>query len=110
MLKKLRPVKVYSELNKINHTVIFPDEGNVKVRLPRVSLLNAFLPHNKKLIKNCLSFIQRPTKEILLRKLIFELYQNSILDKNKSVIDIGAWISDNTIVWSKLLSDHAQVF
>ncbi len=46
-------------------------------------------------------FSQRYDKEKLLRKIVSTLYENNILSRNKNIIDLGAWIGDNVLPWSK---------
>lgn len=45
-------------------------------------------------------FEQRDNCEINFRLLINYLYEKKILDYNKNIIDLGAWIGDNAIPWS----------
>lgn len=45
-------------------------------------------------------FESRDGCEVLFRILIKYLYDNNILDKGKNVIDLGAWIGDNSIPWA----------
>lgn len=98
-----------AELKKANFTIVFPDEGNEVVRIPQANLLHYASPKNKMKVKSLLHFIGRPSKEVLLRKIIFTLYEEGQISRNKSIIDIGAWISDNTLVWSKFLDDKKAV-
>ena len=46
------------------------------------------------------SFEKRDNAEVLFRLLIDYLYKNNILDKTQNIIDLGAWIGDNTIPWA----------
>ena len=39
--------------------------------------------------------------EAFFRKLHVELMNQSVLDKSRNCIDLGAWIGDNTIPWAK---------
>jgi FkbM family methyltransferase len=47
-------------------------------------------------------FVKRPNNEILFRKINTYLINNSIIKNN--VIDLGAWIGDNSIPWAKNLN------
>ena len=99
------------KLRSAKYKVIFADEGKITVNLPKVSFMDIIMIKQLKLVYLCVLFKDRPSHEVLLRKIVFDLYKNNILDKKKSVIDIGAWIADNTIVWSKIIDDRcAKVF
>ena len=99
------------KLRSAKYKVIFADEGKITVNLPKVSFMDIILIKQLKLVSLCVTFKDRPSHEVLLRKIVFDLYKNNILDKKKSVIDIGASMADNTIVWSKIIDDRcAKVF
>lgn len=57
-----------------------------------------------KLINNPLSiyFASRPNHEVLFRKLHAFLISNNIILNN--IIDLGAWIGDNSMPWAKLIN------
>ena len=44
-----------------------------------------------------------------MRRIVYELYSKNYIDNTKSIIDIGSWIGENSIVWSKLLKNQASV-
>ena len=99
------------KLRSAKYKVIFADEGKITVNLPKVSFMDIIMIKQLKLVSLCVKFKDRPSHEVLLRKIVFDLYKNNILDKKKSVIDIGAWIADNTIVWAKIIDNRcAKVF
>lgn len=62
------------------------------------------------LLKRNSDFISRPTSEVLLRRTIFDMYQSGHISSQLSIIDIGCWIGDDSIVWSKLLTKNGIVF
>ena len=41
---------------------------------------------------------------------MYDLFKSNYLDVNKSIIDIGSYIGDNSIVWSKFLKNSGKVF
>jgi hypothetical protein len=86
-------------------------EGNLKIDIPKNLMLNIILNPKKglKKLKNSIYFISRPNAEVLLRKTIFSLYKKNYIDKTKSVIDIGCWIADNTLVWAQILKNDAII-
>ncbi len=101
------------QIRSLDYKVTFPDEGNHAIELPHLGLLDciSFSPWRRKLTTNCIMFKDRPSHEVLLRRIIYDLYQCGAIDNNKSVIDIGAWLSDNAIIWSRLINiDRAKVF
>lgn len=98
----------YGKIKRLNYTVDFVNEGSIKVRLPKVSNFDIFFGKGI-FVKRNLDYMTRPNSEVLLRKIIFELYETGYIDKSSSIIDIGSWISDNSIVWSKYLSKSGKV-
>lgn len=74
-----------------NVTAIFINDGCQKVKLP---------------IDNPISktYIGRIHKESLLRQVHTYLINNGIIDTSKNIIDLGAWIGDNVIPWSKMIT------
>ncbi len=101
-------------LTLVNNDYIanFLHEGNLKIDIPKNLMLNIILNPKKglKKLKNSIYFISRPNAEVLLRKTIFSLYKKNYIDKTKSVIDIGCWIADNTLVWAQILKNDAIIF
>lgn len=71
---------------------VFPNDNNVIVYLPE---------DNNKITRYSSYFPNRGGKEVLLRKIITYLINNNVIDKTKNFIDLGAWIGDNAIPWSK---------
>ena len=101
-------LEIYHKIKSSNYIIDFVNEGSIQVRLPKVSSLEILLG-NGVLVNRNVDYQTRPFAEVLLRKTIYELYQNDYIRKDLSVIDIGSWISDNTIVWSRYLSGAAKV-
>jgi len=98
----------YRRLKRLDYTIEFVNEGSIKVRLPEVSAIEIILGIGVSVNRNT-NYQNRPFAEVLLRKTIYELYESGYISRNLSVIDIGSWISDNSIVWSHYLSDTAKV-
>lgn len=91
--------------------VTFPDEGGVTIRLPNLSIADAFRAGGAAMARRCGLFVTRPNHEVLLRTIIYRLYDAALLDRRKSIIDIGSWIADNALVWSRFLdAAHARVY
>jgi FkbM family methyltransferase len=101
-------IKTYRKIKRKNYTVDFINEGAIQVCLPKVSSLEILLG-NGILVNRNVDYQTRPFAEVLLRKTIYELYQTGYIKRDLSIIDIGSWISDNTIVWSHYLSGAAKV-
>jgi len=72
-----------------NKEIIFINDNNVKIILNEHS--------------NTKEFINRPNKEQKFRLIIIYLINNNIIKNN--IIDLGAWIGDNSIPWSKNIKD-----
>ena len=99
----------YRNLELNNYSVNFVHEGSKIVKIPRVPFLKVLFGIGI-LVKRNSRYVDRPYAEILLRKTIYDLYQNGYIDSALSIIDIGSWIADNSIVWSKKLNQEAIVF
>ena len=112
-LKKviIKPISLFLNLNRLkksNFKVNFLNEGNIEISIPKLNILDALLLNTKQL-KNQYQFSTRPNKEALLRKVIYILFEEGYLDRKKSIIDIGCWLADNTLVWAKFLHDGPVV-
>lgn len=99
----------YRNFELINYSINFIHEGSKIVKIPRVPFVKVLLGIGI-LVKKNIYYATRPHEEVLLRKTIFELYESGYIDKTRSIIDIGSWISDNSIVWAQFLSDKGCVF
>ena len=108
VLKRLERLSHYKNLKRNDFTVNFLHEGNVAIKLPSVPIWDIFLG-NRAIIKRNLDYFTRPNAEVLFRKTVFEMYQTGYLNPKSSIVDIGSWISDNSIVWSKHLSENGIV-
>ena len=91
-------------LSKNNFLLIFPFDGNKSIYIPRLNYISSITNFN--LFSNCISFSKRIKSEPLLRQIVYNLYNLNYIDANKSIIDIGAWIGDNAILWSKIIEDE----
>jgi len=83
--------------------VIFPNEGNQKIKLLNTNLFSFFFRKKRLQIQNNYLFGSRPFKESLLRTIVSELINRNVINKEDNIIDIGCWIGDNSIIWGKLL-------
>ena len=99
----------YHELESKNFSINFLYEGARTVKIPKIPFLNVLLGSGISFKRN-IRYESRPYSEVLLRKTIYELYQSGYIDNTRSIIDIGSWISDNSIVWAKFLSKKGCVF
>lgn len=68
----------------------FINDNNVEIALPEH-------PFSK-------SFESRINQEKNFRLINTFMMENSIIDKTKNIIDLGSWIGDNSIPWSKVIS------
>lgn len=98
----------YHELKKLEFKIDFKYEGSIIVRLPQASFLESLLNIGGLGARNA-DYSKRPSKEVLLRRIVFELYQTGYIDNTCSIIDIGSYIADNSIVWAQFLSGAAKV-
>ena len=99
----LNPIILIWKYISTKSEVIFPHEGNQKIKLIYTNLSYFMFRKKRFQIQNNYLFGTRPYKESLLRTIVFELINRNIINKEDNIIDIGCWIGDNSIVWAKLL-------
>ncbi len=104
----IRTIK-YWELKKQNFIIKFLYEGNIEIKTPKLSFMEAFFGYGI-FAKRSFYLMSRPYSEILLRNIIYNLFKDKYLNSNFSIIDIGSWIGDNTLIWAKNLSENAMIF
>lgn len=92
-----------NSLAKDNFSVVFKHECDTRVHLPRLSRKDIFSDKGRELLSKCIKYRNRSNSEPLLRRIVYQLYKNNLIDKKLSVIDIGCWLADNTIVWANFL-------
>ena len=107
--KPIYRILSFRRLANNNFSTTFIHEGNVRIKLPKVSPYSAMFDTNG-ILTQTISFYFRPQAEVLLRKIIFDLYDKNYLDSDKSIIDIGCWLADNSIVWASIISNKARVY
>ncbi len=105
----LNRIQKYQVLKKNKFLVNFKNEGNTIIELPVLSIYEVLTNKGIYVEKN-FRYMSRPNSEVLFRKIVYELYNSKYIDNNKSIIDIGSWIGDNSLVWSKYLTEEAHVF
>lgn len=96
-------------LRSSDYRVTFHLEGGVVVHLSHLSRLSCFTPNGERQLRNSLLFLDRPDSEPGLRRFVYACFCAQLLDRRRHIIDIGAWISDNAVVWAALLSDCGLV-
>lgn len=104
-------LRVVKHLRQSQYTVVFHDEGAQELALPKVGYKNLLGGGNRVLLDQMNKFITRPAKEVLLRKIVFDLYKLKLIDPAKHIIDIGCWLGDNSVVWAGFVDNgKAKVF
>lgn len=73
-------------------SAIFTNDNNVSVILPE---------NNDDLSRFSKRFATRDQHEVLFRKIVTYMINNGMVDKDKNIVDLGAWIGDNAIPWAK---------
>lgn len=109
----VRPFRFLSgirQLKAARFTTVFVHEGDVAVRLPQASGRDVLTARGRQLVSRCHQFHGRPEAEVLLRRLIYTMYREGLLDPRRSIIDIGSWLADNTLVWATFLRGDAVVY
>ena len=106
-----RRYEAHTALNASGFIVKFIHEGDLEIRVPNIRIADYLSGRTRQTISNTYAFSHRASAEALLRRLVFDFYKTGTLNKDKSIIDIGAWLSDNAIIWSTLInSDKARVY
>jgi len=78
-------------------SVLFPDESNIEIIIPSSSEESKFDEYARK------NFPLRPQREVLLRRISAFILNMLPLPGKSDIIDIGCWIGDNSLVWSKII-------
>lgn len=102
----LKTKRRLAHLRRNDFAVTFPLDGDVRVQLPKLPTGYFRSARQRSMLWDVWQFQERPTKEALLRKLVFQLLQNGGLDPKRSIVDIGCWLGDNAIVWAMRLGEH----
>lgn len=90
------------KLKSAQFRVIFTHEGNHEIQMPAISYWDVIV-HGADQLNRETEFSLRPQREVLLRKVVFDLFEQGYIDRNQSIIDIGCWLGDNALVWAKLI-------
>lgn len=99
------PLIILWKFLSLRKEIIFPHDGNTTILVPSVNILSFFSKQKISFIENNFAISRRIHSEALLRTLVFELIQQGTISKDKHIIDIGCWIGDNALIWSKLIEN-----
>lgn len=89
--------------------VDFAGEGGVSLRMPRTPFVVRLKDRGVELDRRA-HFMGRPEHELLLRRVVFRLYEAGLVQRDRSIIDIGCWLGDNAVVWATFLdAERARV-
>ena len=89
-------IYVFKQLYNRYLNSIYFEEEKVSVIVPKNLYYDSKSLHDM--------FKKRRYTERLFRKIIYNLLNENIIDKNKNIIDLGAWIGDNTLPWAKMIN------
>lgn len=106
---KFRPLKFLrnvSHLARKDFVASFLNDGGEEIVLPRIHYWEIFSAQKRKLCDQHVQFIERPKKEALLRRLVHSMYESGMIDRKRSVVDIGSWLADNALIWSRFLDPN----
>lgn len=106
----IRAYKSIRRLKAINFEVQFKLDGDIVINLPHLSYFDLTSKQKRNLALNALEYSRRASSEALLRKTVYQLFQTGYLQNNKSIIDIGSWLGDNSITWARMLTDQAHLY
>ena len=104
-VESLRLVRAFGR----ERAVVFLAEGLEEVRLPRTGLVRRFSNNGLEVWRKQ-QFAARPNHEVLLRMVVHRLFVHGVVSRQTSIVDIGAWIGDNALVWARMLEAPAFVY
>ncbi len=102
-------VRLTSGVNGLRHlkeagfATTFVHEGNIRISVPRASLVDAVIPNRIPTLEKAAIFIARPYSEPAMRLLARTLIEENLSQSKADIVDIGAWISDNALVWGRMV-------
>ena len=96
----------FIKIKKNNFVIKFPYDGNRNLKIPQMNLKDFF--KKKGLFIAYRAFAERPYKESGLRTIVNTMINYDYI-KSGSIIDIGAWLSDNALLWAKMIENKGQV-
>ena len=91
-----------SRYRKNGFVSYFKSDGGIVIDLLPVGYLSVFMNYFN--FVKTVALDNRTNSEPLLRYLVSELYQSGFVNADLAIVNIGAWIGDNSLVWAKLLS------
>lgn len=96
----------FIKIKKNNFIIEFPYDGNRNLKLPKIMLKDYY--RKKNLFIAYREFFERPHREVGLRSIVNFMVEADYL-KAGSIIDIGAWLSDNALIWAKMLTNKGHI-
>jgi hypothetical protein len=108
LLSPYKAMRFLTELKANNFEATFPNDGGVVINMPKLNFSHTFTRNRDCL--SCMAFVNGADKEVALRLIVRELFAGGWISTSKSIVDIGAWISDNAIIWANSLQDSGKVF
>lgn len=96
----------FIKIKNNNFLIEFPYDGNRSLKIPKMKIKDFY--KNKDLFIAYRAFSERPNREIGLRSIVNTMIESNFI-KSGSIIDIGAWLSDNALIWAKMLPGEDRV-
>ena len=88
---------------------VFPLDGDLVLELDAPKFSHLFFGSGRRRIVKTSQFLETPFREPVLRSLVDVLFNSAYLDPSKDILDVGSWIGDNSVPWSKSLTECAKV-
>ena len=104
--------KLFSNLNEARPytgTLSFPLDGNIELALPKVTPFSLISGRGRRRLVRLARLIGSRTREPMLRALVNALYETAYLEREKTLVDVGAFVGDNSLPWSANLVEPGMV-
>lgn len=102
---------MFINLNEGPHarTLSFPLDGGLELELPEVHPFRLISGRERRRLVRLTRLIGSRTREPMLRSLVNALFETAYLEREKSLVDVGAFVGDNSLPWSANLVGPGMV-
>lgn len=102
----LKNLEQFLNLKNNKWKIVFNYDLSVSINIPKYNLFSIIFDYHTISIIN--KFVDSKNKEPLLRIILANIVKNFI-NKDSIIIDIGAWVGDNSIPWAINLGNDGEI-